>query len=322
MPLDPECRRFLDEMARLRPRPFETEKASEARAQRASTAQAVTEMSGPAQEVAQIENRAIHAGGHEIPIRIYWPSHSVDLPVLVYFHGGGWVFGNLDSVDRPCRALANAAHSIVLSVDYRLAPEQKFPAAFEDACTAVDYAFCAAKEIGGDAGRIAVGGDSAGGNLATAAALWVKRRGGQRLRLQLLIYPMVDYSDDRPSLREFESGYLLSRAGIEWFWQHYLNSPEDGRNPYASPMLAEDVEDVAPAFVLTAECDPLRDQGEAYARKLEEAGVRVNLKRYEGAVHAFFPAAGMLASAKEALEECAAALRQAFEPAGATATRR
>ena len=193
------------------------------------------------------------------------------LPALVYYHGGGWVIGNLDSVDRTCRALANASGCVLISVDYRLAPEDKFPAAVEDADAALRYVAHRAAELGIDPNRIAVGGDSAGGNLAAVVAQISRDRGSPRLAFQLLIYPVVDRDDNRLSLQEFAQGYLLTRPGMDYFWAHYLPKPEDGRHPHASPIQAESLAGLPPALVITAECDPIRDQGEAYAKRLQES---------------------------------------------------
>jgi acetyl esterase len=284
----------------------------EIRADRAAKAEAMEVLAGPLQEVARVEDRTIPGPAQPIPIRIYRPVAGTNLPALVYYHGGGWVIGTLDSVDRTCRALANASGCVLISVDYRLAPEHKFPAAVEDADAVLRYAAENAGEFDIDPNRIAVGGDSAGANLATVVCLIARDRGGPKIAFQLLVYPVTDYDDDRTSLHEFAQGYFLTRPMMDYFWGHYLARPEDGRNPHASPIKAESLAGLPPAMVITAECDPIRDQGEAYAQRLRESGVPVSVKRYEGAIHVFFNLAGVIDSGKQAIRDAGAALKKAL----------
>ena len=292
---------------------------AEVRASRAQNAEAMAAMAGPEQAVARVENRTIPGPAQPIPVRVYWPVTGKTLPVFVYLHGGGWVFGTIDAVDRNCRALANAAECVVVNVDYRLAPENKFPAAADDAYAVVAHIAAHPEEFGADASRIAVGGDSAGGNLAAVTCLMARDRNGPRLAFQLLVYPVVDYDDDRPSTTE-NDGYLLTRASMKYFWDHYVSSPEQGRQPYASPINAQSLAGLPPAIVITAECDPLRDQGEAYAQGLEQAGVPVTLKCYAGAIHVFFQMGAVIDTGREAVTDAAAALRSALAvSAGVTA---
>jgi acetyl esterase len=230
------------------------------------------------------------------------------------------VIGTLDSVDRTIRALTNASGCVVISVDYRLAPEHKFPAAVEDADAALRYVAGHAAEFGIDANRIAVGGDSAGGTLATVACLVARDRGEPKVALQLLIYPASDYHDDRPSSHEFAEGHLLTRKIMDYFWGHYLRGARDGDDWRASPIRAESLQGLPPAMVITAECDPIRDQGEEYARRLRESGVAVTLKRYEGAIHAFFNLGGAVDAGREAVQDAGAALKAALQSAAAVAS--
>jgi len=320
MSLHPQCKAFLDQVAAQGGKPMEEMTPVEIRANRAENAAVFQALAGPVPEVARVEDRTIPGPAQPIPIRVYWPQTGRRLPVLVYFHGGGWVIGNLDQVDVQCRALANGAQCVVVNVDYRLAPENKFPAAVDDAYAAVCYVAEHAGEFDADASRIAVGGDSAGGTLATVACLMARDRRGPNIAFQLLVYPVTDYDDDRPSLHEFADGYFLTRAMMKYFWAHYVASPEEGRSPHASPLNAKNLGGLPPAMVITAECDPIRDQGEAYARRLEEAGVPVTAKRYAGAIHVFFNLGGVIDSGREAVTDAAAALRQAFSSgAGASA---
>jgi acetyl esterase len=291
----------------------------EIRADRAAQAEVMAALAGPIQEVVRVEDRTIPGPAQPIPIRVYWPEAGKNLPALVYYHGGGWVFGTLDSFDRTLRSLANAAGCVLISVDYRLAPENKFPSAVEDADAALRYVAEHAGEFDIDPNRIAVGGDSAGGNLAAVACIMARDRGGPPIAFQLLVYPVTDYGDDRPSLQEFAQGYFLTRPMMDYFWDHYLARPEDGRHPHASPMKAESLAGLPPAMLISAECDPIRDQGEAYAQRLRASGVPVSAKRYDGAIHAFFNLAGVIDAGKQAIEDAGAALKSALR-AGAAAS--
>ena len=262
--------------------------------------------------VEKIENRTIPGPAGEIAVRIYTPAGDGPLPVLVYFHGGGFVICDLDSHDSICRALANGAGSVVISVDYRLAPESPFPAAPEDCYAATCWAAEQPASAGFDASRLAVGGDSAGGNLSAVVALMARDRSGPRIAHQLLIYPVTDCAFDTASYEENAEGYLLSREMMRWFWKHYLENPDDAANPVASPLRAENLEGLPAATVITAEFDPLRDEGEAFAVKLRAAGVPVEQTRYDGMFHGFFGMTDILDSAKEAVAYAGAALRKAL----------
>lgn len=223
----------------------------------------------------------------DIPIRIYTPSGDGPLPILVYFHGGGWVLGSLDGVNTICRRITQLAQAIVVSVSYRLAPEYKFPQPVHEALFATTWVFDHASDLGGDRNRLAIGGDSAGANLAAAATLLAKATGKPKLNAQLLIYPVMNCNFESSSFTEYATGYLLTRDAMEWFRGHYLSSSEDADDPLASPLLAKDVSGLPQAYVVTAECDPVRDDAEEYARRLEAAGVPVLLHRYEGMCHDF-----------------------------------
>jgi acetyl esterase len=313
MALDPQCRFILDQMAAAGGPPMEQMTPQQMRADRAAKADLMAALAGPLEEVARVEDRTIPGPAQPIPVRVYWPKTGKNLPALVYYHGGGWVAGSLDGHDRTLRALANASGCVLISVDYRLAPEHKFPAAVEDADASLRYVAENAGEFDIDPNRIAVGGDSAGGTLATVVCLIARDRGGPKIGFQLLIYPATDYEDDRPSVREFAQGYFLTKPLLDYFWGHYLARPEDGRNPHASPIRAESLAGLPPAMVITAECDPIRDQGEAYAQRLRESGVAVTVKRYEGAIHAFFNLAGIVDSGKQAIDDAGQALRAALK---------
>ena len=309
MPLDPQAKALLDQMVAMGGPPLHTLSVPDAR----TLMVALAGMSGTRDlPLAKVEDRTVPGPAGAIPVRVYTPHGTGALPLLVYFHGGGWVIGNLDTHDGVCRELAHGAECVVMSVDYRLAPEHKFPAAAEDCYAAVAWAGAHAGEIGADPTRIAVGGDSAGGNLTCVAALMARDKGGPRLCFQLPIYPATSHALDMPSYRENATGYLLETEAMVWFWGHYLPTHADGEHVYASPLRAKDLRGLPPAFVITAEFDPLRDEGEAYAKRLQEAGVPTRLRRFDGMIHGFFGMSGIMDQAKTAIAESCAALRQAF----------
>ena len=309
MALHPQCKAFLDMLAAAGGPPLETLPLDEAR----KVPHMMIDAGGPEQPVAEVDTRIISGPVRPIPVRVYRPTADQDLPALVYFHGGGFVICNLDTHDRLCRNLANESGCVVVAVDYPLSPEHKFPAAVEDAYAATRYVAEHATEFGVDSSRIAVGGDSAGGNLATVVALMARDRGGPPLKFQLLIYPLVDFDDtSSPSMREYENDHFLTREFMDWCFESYMGSKEDRRAPHASPWYASDLHGLPAAMILTAECDPLRDQAEAYARKLQSAGVAVELKRYEGMLHPFVSLSGIIDAGRAAITDSASAVRQAL----------
>ncbi len=308
MPLDPQTKVYLDQMAALNMPPLS---ALPLQVVRQGVAAQVA--SAPASEpVAKVENRTIPGPAGEIPVRIYTPEGSGPFPVLVFFHGGGWVICNLDTHDGSCRSLANGAGCIVVSVDYRLAPEHKFPAAPEDCYAATLWVAEHAAELNGDASRLAIGGDSAGGNLTAVVAQMARDQGGPPLVFQLMIYPATDFTSQAPSKTENAEGYFLTLDDMGWFENHYLNSEADRLNPLASPLLAADLSNLPPALILTAEYDPLRDEGEQYGQRLQAADVPVIVRRYHGLIHGFFGMALIVDEAKRAVEETSQTLREAF----------
>jgi acetyl esterase len=308
MPLDPQARAVLDTLDTgavpdLSSVPPELMRQGFA---------ALLRESDEPEPVAKVEDTVFPGPAGAIPVRVYRPETVGTLPLLVYFHGGGFVICDLETHDGVCRQLANRARCVVVSVDYRLAPEARFPAGLEDCYAATRYAADHAAELGVDPDRIAVAGDSAGGNLATVVSLMARARGGPSLRHQLLVYPVTNHDFDTSSYHENAEGYLLTRAMMQWFWGHYLEEPGLGDNPWASPLREPDLAGLPPATVLTAEYDPLRDEGEAYAARLREAGVPTTLTRYDGMIHGFFGMTAAIDKAREAMEEAAAALRGAL----------
>ncbi|GAA1541027.1 alpha/beta hydrolase [Actinomadura kijaniata] len=258
--------------------------------------------------VGRVEDRMTDGG---LPVRVYRPEGAGGpRPVVVFFHGGGFVLCGLDTHDRLCRVLARGADAVVVSVDYRLAPEHRFPAAVDDAFAAVRWAAAHAAAFGGDPARLAVAGDSAGGCLAAVTALRARDEGGPDLAFQLLVYPVTDAARDTPTYTEYATGGFLTSAHMRWYWEQYLADPADGDHPHASPLRAADLSGLPPAFVLTAEVDPLRDEGEAYAARLARAGVRVGSRRMAGAFHGFVSLDHVLPVAAEAQRAVVAALRE------------
>ena len=269
----------------------------------------------PAAKIGSVSERTIAGPGGALRLRIYHPKGDGAFPLLVFFHGSGFVLCSLDTHDGMCRNLCAGAQCIVVSVDYRLAPEHKFPAGLDDCVFATRWVADHAHELNGDPTRTAVGGDSAGGNLAAAAALRLRDEGGPPLCGQLLIYPVTDYhTPGTPSYEQNAEGYGLTRDTMVWFWDHYLTDPQEAANPLASPLRARDLSNLPPALVVTAEYDPLRDEGELYAARLREAGTRAITSRWDGMNHGFFFWAGRVDKAGEAMAESCTWLRQAFQP--------
>jgi len=308
MAVDPQVQALLDQMAAMGAPPMDTLSPVEAR----EAMLAMRALAGEPEPVAKVEDRTVSGPAGDIPVRVYAPEGSGPFPVLVYFHGGGWVIGSIETSDGPCRSLTNAAGCVVVSVEYRLAPEDKFPAAPEDCYAVTRYVAEHAAEFNADPGRLAVGGDSAGGNLAAVVALMARDRGGPAIVEQMLIYPVTDLDFNTPSYTENADGFLLTKRSMVWFWDLYLLSETDGQNPYASPLRATDLSGLPPAFVATCELDPLRDEGEAFAARLKEAGVDVTAKRYDGLIHGAFQMGQMLDQGKTMIADASASLRRAF----------
>lgn len=303
MPLDPQTRLLLAQMAAINFSQTRNLTPTQFR-------QAAEALEPPTQlePVGNVENLEISGPLGNIPIRIYTPSGNGPFPTLVYAHGGGFVRRDLAGLEALCRRLANLVGCIVVAVNYHLSPESKFPAAPEDCYAATVWAANNSAHFNGDSARLAIGGTSAGGNLAAVVAHMARDRGGPELIFQLLVVPTTDFTADTPSLKENGVGYLLTREDIEWFKGHYLESEADMINPLASPLLAADFAGLPPAFIQTAEFDPFRDEGEAYGQKLKAAGVPVTVKRYKGAIHGFV----VPKMVKRITEDGAKALRAAF----------
>lgn len=270
-------------------------------------------LAGSAEPVAKVEDHIVPVTDGEIKVRIYTPEGDEEFPIFIYLHGGGWVLGDLDTVDIPCRSMANQARCIVVSVDYRRAPEFKFPVPLEDCYEAALWVAEHATEWQGDSKRISIGGDSAGGNLATCVALKARDEQSITFISQVLIYPVTDLSFSSDSYKANGEGYFLTRDSMEWFAQHYITSEEDRQNPYVAPLLMHDLSNLPPALLITAEYDPLCDEGLAYANRLREAGIQVEYSCYEGMIHGFFWMAGIMDKGKQAIEHVSRYLQESFK---------
>lgn len=313
MALHPQIQQALKAMAEAKLRPIEEMTPAEARAQMDAVAKARA-AAFPPTEVARIEEREIPGPAGAMRARFYWPKGAAGaVPALLYFHGGGHVIGSLDSHDGTARNLCQGAGALVVSLDYRMGPEHRFPAAVEDSWAALRWLHANAASLGADPARLAVAGDSAGANLAAVVALMARDAGGPALRLQLLVYPVGDYALTGASYETYATGYgPLTREAMVWFQRHYLNHAGEADDWRASPIKAASHRGVAPAFLVLAECDVLLDDGRRYAEALRGAGAPAQVKEYPGMIHAFFGMAPSVDGAVEAQADACAALRRAF----------
>ena len=266
----------------------------------------------PPAPVVEVTDRTIPGPAGDIPVRVYVPGGAAPFPVVAYFHGGGWVLGNIDTHDRVVRRLCRASNALIVSVEYRLAPEHRFPAPLDDCRAVTSWLTKHASELRGDRERIAVAGDSAGGNLAAAVALASRADDGPDLAAQVLVYPVTDAACATPSFVENGEGYLLGADAMRWFWEQYLGPDGDPDNGHASVLRANALAGLPPALVITAEFDPLRDEGEAYAKHLEEAGNTVTVHRYDGMIHGFIGMDDVVEDADAAMAEVGEFLTTAF----------
>jgi len=306
MPLDPQAQILLDQLAAAGGQGLHGSSPEEARQMFAM----LGALGGTPEEVGAVADRTVPGPAGELPVRVYTPKDgTAPYPIVMFFHGGGFVIGDLDTHDQVCRSLANGANAMVVAVDYRLAPEHPYPAAPDDCWAATTWVAEHGAELGGDPTRMAVAGDSAGGNLAAVVAQQARDEGGPPLKAQVLIYPATDLSMMHDSITENGEGYLLTREGMEWFMGHYAPDVDHVR---CSPLAAVDLSGLPPALVITAEFDPLRDEGEAYAAHLREAGVPVVLSRYDGMIHGFFQLGFLMDAGTKAVDEAARALGTAL----------
>lgn len=309
MPLHPEAAAFLEQIARqksptVEALPIDITRRAALIGNKAST---------DPPDLARTQDLNLkRPDGTDLLVRVYIPRGVEPFPVCLYFHGGGWVLNNIETHDDLVRCLAAESGCVFVNVEYRLAPEHKYPAALDDSWFALNWVHDHAHELGCDPRQIAVAGDSAGGNLAAALCLMSRDRHGPEIAFQALIYPITDCDFDRPSYRENAEGYFLTRREMIWFWNHYVSSPEQMKEPYASPLRASSLRNLPPALILTAEFDPLRDEGEAYADALRAAGVEVELFRFDGMIHAFVRRVEQFSGARTAIQKIAQHLRAVF----------
>ncbi|MDD2058397.1 alpha/beta hydrolase [Pseudomonas sp. GD03860] len=308
MSLDPQMQGLLNAFGALKLPPYEELTAETFRA----LADAKRVNRGQGEPLAEVSDRQIAGNGSDIAVRLYRPHTKGVLPALVYFHGGGFVLGDLDSHDNLCRALSNRLGALVVSVDYRRAPEAKFPAAFDDAWSAVQWVAGQALELSIDPSRLLVGGDSAGGNLAANVCIKARDSGGPAIAHQLLFYPVCDNDLGRTSYHEVGIGYFLETDMMRWFWEQYLTAPQDADKPYCCPLKADDLYNLPPATLVVGGYDPLKDEGLAYIERLRLSGVPVHSLVYPGAIHGFMSYIGMLQLSNQALNETIDALQTAL----------
>jgi acetyl esterase len=308
MPPDPQIQAVLDEMRAAGAKPFEALSVPEARI----AALGFRELQGEPEEVARVDHHFIPGPTADLPIRVYTPEGEGPFPGIVYFHGSGWVVLNIEVCDTTMRALANSTGAVVVAVNYQKAPEHPYPIPLEDCWAATLWTFANAAELNVDPDRIAVVGDSAGGNLAAVVALRAREEGAPRIAFQGLIYPAVEHGWDTASAHENAEGYLLQRESMRWFWNHYIPDKSVVDDWRVSPLRASDHSGLPPAFIATAEFDPLRDDGRAYAAKLHDAGVPVTYACYEGMIHGFYWMQGVADGARRLHADLADQLRAAL----------
>ena len=280
MTLHPQAKAFLDGLAEQQAPGWDELTPADGR----EVFSGLGELFGDGPEVAGVEDQFV---GDDLAVRIYTPNGDGPFPAIVYFHGGGWVLGDLDTHDALCRRLAKAADAVVVAVDYRRSPETAFPGALEDSYAATTFVADQSASLNVDSTKLVVAGDSAGGNLATSVTLMARARGGPNIALQVLIYPVLDHRCASASYGEFAEGFGLTKASMQWFWQQYLGKDADGNDESASPLLANSLHDLPPAHIVTAQYDVLKDEGEQYVQRLQEAGVATTYRRYDGMLHGF-----------------------------------
>jgi acetyl esterase len=314
---DPQMKAVLDELAALNPKPIETLEPAEARKQPtpADAVKKVLEKQGKSTDpepVGNVADQKIPGPKEELPVRVYTPKGDGPFPVLVYFHGGGFVIATVDTYDSSCRALCNMANCVVVSVEYRKAPENKYPAQVEDAYAAYEWVTKNAAQLKGDPAKIAVAGESAGGNLATVTCMMAKEKIAPMPIYQLLVYPVVNNDMNTPSYQQHANAKPLNKAMMGWFFKHYVADPNGPADPHLTPLQSTDLSGLPPAMILTAQIDPLLSEGQQYAEKLKAAGVEVQYKTYEGVTHEFFGMGAVVDKAKQAETDAAEGLKAAF----------
>lgn len=310
--LHPKIKEFQDMLAKNPAKPQWESTPAEVR--EAASSKWQPQYLGRADQVANIEYRYISGPSAELPIKIYTPEGVGPFPAVVFFHGGGWVAGNIEINGVQHQQIAHNARAVVIAVNYQKAPEHKFPIPFDDCYATLEWVVNNSDYLNINRDEIGIAGDSAGGNLAAAVALKARDHNGPKIAFQILIYPAVDYKFDYPSMIENATGYSLTTQGMKWYWDQYMATEADLENPYFRPMAEENLKNLPPTFTLTAELDPLRDEGEIFAKRLEAAGVRSVLKRYDSLIHGFALMQGFLPEARTAMEDIAEHIREFINP--------
>lgn len=314
---DSQMQAVLDQLAKLGPKPIEKLSPAEARKQ-PSPADAVMALlksqgkSTAPEPVSKVEDKTFPGPAGPVAIRIYTPAGAGPFPVILYIHGGGWVIATLDTYDASARALTNAAQAVLVSTHYRQAPEHTFPAAHDDTWAAYEWVLTNAKSFNGDPMRVALAGESAGGNMAAAIAMSARDGRVQMPVHQLLVYPVANHAFDTPSYQENANAKPLGKAGMQWFFGHYLKMPADGDSPRVSILRAGNLKGLPPATIITAQIDPLRSEGAMYANRLKDAGVDVRYQNYDGVTHEFFGMGAVVDKAKQAVQLAGDRLKAAF----------
>lgn len=312
--LHPKIKEFQDLLAKTPTKPQWESTPAEIRA--SATAKWKAEHLGNADPVAKVEYRFIGGPTAELPVKIYTPHGMGPFPCVVFFHGGGWVAGNVELNGVQHQQLAHDARAVVVAVNYQKAPEHKFPIPFADCYATLEWVVANSSVLQIKDDEIGIAGDSAGGSLAAAVALKARDNNGPKIAFQILIYPAVDYKFDYPSMIDNAIGYSLTTQGMKWYWDQYMNGVADLENPYFRPMAARDFRNLPPTFTLTAELDPLRDEGEIFAKRLADAGVKSVLKRYDSLIHGFVLMQGFLPEAREAISDIAEQIQDFINPKG------
>jgi acetyl esterase len=305
--INPQARAILEEISAVSPDDGQPQSVEEMRRQQLVEAR----FFGEPEAVRTVRDIQIEGPESQIGVRLYFPDSPAPHPIVMFIHGGGWALGSVALSDTLCRALCRSSAMLVASIEYRLAPEHPFPQGLNDTYAVLEWLHANAKSLGGDPDLLAVCGDSAGGNLSAAVALMTRDLGGPELALQVLIYPALDPELSAPSFDLLAEGYGLTRSDMQLFWELYLKGPKDSELPYASPLKAKTLQGVAPALILTAELDPLVDEGELYGEQLRAAGVDARTIRYDGMIHGFMSYLGRIDMAKTAVTECGDALKDA-----------
>lgn len=311
MSLDPEFTKFLKELEASDNFPFEIMSIEDMR----DATKKMCSLFGEKESVFQTETRTIKGHDSDFLIRIYKSNPKNNLPIVIYFHAGGYVRGDLELCDSICRKIANRSCCIVLSVNYRLAPEEVFPAALEDAYTALCWSYYYADEFGGSKDHIAVAGDSTGGNLALVLSLYTRTRKGPKISFQVLINPVLDYTFSFPSHKEFGSGFFITEEALKFYESQYFPKDIDRKNPFVSPFFIEDFKDIPTTYMITSECDPVRDEDEAFIEKLKKGNVKVKHQRFDGTFHGFIYFSTISKKAIEAIDSISVALSVFFKEA-------